>query len=228
MSSSTPPRIVVTGMYRSGSTRLFNVIREALLSRYPLARAAHFGQMDLLEQALEDPAPGIFKEHVLSEAVIEKVRSGEVQAVATVREPVAAMVSLCSTFEFTADVAANLINETLTSLERIAEVAKIYTYETATDYRPTVIRGVLSDVDLVTNWREVSRLSYRWGRRNARKHSDTLLRRGDDTYDPVTLFHPGHIGPARGVDATTLTDLRQASERLRMTPRIAALEPRCR
>jgi len=228
MSSARPPRIVITGMYRSGSTRLFNVIREALLSRYPLARSAHYGKSDLLEEALENPAPGIFKEHVLSQGVIERVESGEVQAVATLRPPLASMVSLCATFSWPPDIVADLTDQALTSLERMADVAKIYTYETATDCRPAVIRGLLSDVGLPSTWVEASRLSYRWSRRNALKYSEALLRTGDAAHDPVTLFHPGHIGRRRGVDASTLSLLRKGSERRQMDARVAALESRAR
>ncbi|HVM15038.1 MAG TPA: hypothetical protein VM287_12025 [Egibacteraceae bacterium] len=223
-----PPRILITGMLRSGSTRLYNLMREALLVRYPSARAAHYGDVELLERALEDPSPGIFKEHVLSEAVIQRVHSEEVQAVATLRDPVAAMVSLCATFEWSPNVAADVTDRALTSLERIADIAKMYTYETATDYRPAAIRGVLADVGLASTWPEASRLSYRWSRRNGRKHSETLLRTGRRTYDPVTLFHPGHVGPARAVDATTRAALREASERVHMSTRIARLQSRAR
>ena len=226
--ASTPPLIVITGMLRSGSTRIYNVMREALLVRYPSARAGHYGDVELLERALGDPSPGIFKEHVLSEAVIRRVHSEEVQAVATLRDPVVAMASLCATFEWSADVAVDVTDRALTSLERIADIAKIYTYETATDYRPAVIRGVLADIGLVATWPEASRLSYRWRRRNGRKHSEILLRTSRRTYDPVTLFHPGHVGPARAVDARTLASLHEASERVQMSTRIARLQSRAR
>ena len=215
-------------MLRSGSTRLFNLMREVLLASHPSARAAHYSDVELLERALEDPAPGIFKEHVLSDVVIERVLSDDVRAVATLREPVAAMVSLCAMFQWTPDVAADVTDRALTSLERIADVARIYTYETATDYRPAVIQGVLADAGLASSWREASRLSYRWSRRNARKHSEALLRAGGGTHDEVTLFHPGHVGPARSVDPATLATLRDADGRMQMSTRIARLQSRAR
>ena len=60
------------------------------------------------------------------------------------------MVSLCATFQWTPDDAADVTDRALSSLERIADVARIYTYETATDYRPAVIRGVLADIGLAS------------------------------------------------------------------------------
>lgn len=94
---SKPPRIMITGMYRSGSTRLYYVLREALLKRHPDARCQHFGACDLFDEALAITGPGIIKEHTFSDRVVERVRSGDLQAVATIRDPVTTMVSLCAT-----------------------------------------------------------------------------------------------------------------------------------
>lgn len=142
------PRVLVTGMPRAGSTRLYNVIREALLVRCPDARSQHFGSFDQLDEALEDPAPGVFKEHTFSDVTRDRIRSGDVLAVATIRDPVPAMVSLCAAFGWDAETAALEVDRSLTCLESIVDQAKIYRYTTATSSSVANVQLVLREAGL--------------------------------------------------------------------------------
>jgi hypothetical protein len=196
--SALPPRIVVTGMPRAGSTRLYNIIREALLARYPEARHAHFGDWETFEAALADPSPGVFKEHTFGEEVEERVRHCDVQAVAAIREPLPAMISVCATFGRSAEEAASWVDESLMLIERLTPSVRIYGYRTATSANPAKVRMLVRDIGLAVGWYEAARLSYRWSRRRVQKLSDRLS--GDPmSSDALTLLHPGQVGAVRAV-----------------------------
>lgn len=226
MSSVTKaPRVLVTGMPRGGSTRLYNVIREVLLSRHPQARASHFGHPDVLEAALEDPAPGIFKEHVFTEGTAQRIRRGDVIAVATLRDPLAALVSLCSAFAWEPEIAVNEVDRSLVCLEGVSSAARIYTYRTSTTGWPWTVRSILTDVGLPSSMVQATLVSHRWSKRRARSLS-THLKSSGLTHDPVNLLHPGHVDGVRGVDSATHAVLQEAVTDLHLDRRVAELQ-RC-
>jgi hypothetical protein len=221
---TAPPRILITGLLRTGSTRLYNIAREALLARHAEARVGHFTDVADLERTLSSPGPLLFKEHMLTASIQERVLDGDVVAVATLREPLPALVSLCSTFQWPAQVAVRETDRALVSLEEIAEAAKIYTYRSATDGNPAMVRRILTDAGLPAGWAESARLAHRWGRRNAEKHSTQIAGRETGRWDAETLFHPGHVGGARTVDERTLAALTEAVRTHSLDQRVAALE----
>lgn len=75
-----PPRIIVMGMYRAGSTRIFNIVREQLLRGTPDARVGHFGDLESIDRTVTIPGPFILKEHEVGRAAVERIRSGDVVA----------------------------------------------------------------------------------------------------------------------------------------------------
>jgi hypothetical protein len=220
----SPPRpIVVTGLYRTGSTRIYNILREGLQAHHPGARADHFGETDKLNEALEDPGPAIFKEHLINERAAERIACGDVVAVATVREPMTTLVSLCATFGWPPEVALDETDRALASLESIAAHAIIYDYKTATNGNPLVVRRILRDVGLPSTLRQSIMLSRRWSRQNAQRQSTQLLETGTRDFDKVTLLHPGHVGGARLVDERTMEELQHGAADLGFNVRVGQL-----
>lgn len=222
----SPPRILITGMYRTGSTRLYNVLREALVKHCPEARCEHFGTADLLDEALATPGPGIFKEHTFSDSTAQRILNGDVQAVATVREPLATMISLCATFGWPAEKSVEETDVALRHLERIAAAARIYSYETAVSNNPATVYRLVDEAGLHPSWPQAVRLARRWTAGKARSISTTLITAKVGTYDRVTLLHPGHVAGERTVDEATLGLLCAGAAERDFDLRVGALEQR--
>jgi hypothetical protein len=215
-----PRPIVVTGMYRTGSTRIYNILREGLQTHHPGARADHFGKTEELDVALEDPSPGIFKEHLIGARAAERIERGEVVAVATVREPMTTLVSLCATFGWPPEVALEETDRALKSLESVAAHAILYDYETATSGNPLVVRRIMREAGVPTSLRLATSLCRRWSRQNAERQSTQLLETGTRDFDKLTLLHPGHVAGPRLVDERTREELRRGAEAMRFTVRL--------
>jgi hypothetical protein len=220
------PRLLITGMYRTGSTRVYNLLREALVARHPEARCQHFDSQDSFDKALAIPGPGIFKQHQFSDGVVQRVQDGDVQAIATVREPIQTMISLCATFGWSPVKAVDETDKALVCLEKIAVHARIHTYEIATSNNPAIVRRLLADAGIAATWPQAVRLSRRWTRERAKRLSAALVDAGVSTYDAVTLLHPGHVAGVRTVDGKTVSALQGAADRMNMRARVAALASR--
>jgi hypothetical protein len=114
----------------------------------------------------------------------------------------------------------------LQHLERIADVATIYTYETATSDNPATVRRVVAAAGMDIGLVEAAGLARRWRRAKAERISSHLVKTNAGTYDPTTLLHPGHVAGERAVDESTLHELRQSIAAGRFADRVEAIASR--
>ncbi|MFL5844062.1 MAG: hypothetical protein ACJ762_05150 [Solirubrobacteraceae bacterium] len=213
-------RILVAGMFRSGSTRLYNLLREAAAEQVGSPVRAGFPGSDAeLERVLALPTPCVVKSHILTDKIVDEIRSGRVTAVATIREPMPALVSMCEALSYSPESAAAQMDQALQWLERIAEAAAIVPYETAVSQRSGDVRRVTRAAGLSIGRRSARRLGRRWDRALGVELSDAAAQ----PFDPVTLFHPNHVGAPRGLGLPGHATLVAEVERRRLDARFGAL-----
>lgn len=221
-------RLVVTGMFRSGSTRTFNLFREAGLRRHGGAfRHGHCDSAEALDTALRDPSPCIFKEHLLSEEILAHC-SGTL-FICTVREPMPALVSYCSALGHEPEHALELMDEAVTWIERLGPSAILVPWEEATTDSATAIRRLLRKGGVRAGYRESAQLARRWSRERAERLSRGAEAMADRRpWDPVALFHPGHVGPERTVEPEVIERLETGINQRQLEGRIDRILTRAR
>jgi hypothetical protein len=203
------PRLIIAGMYRSGSTKVFNIFRDALKADYPFLESGAPENHDLDKIVLKN-IPFLVKKHHFSSHVTSAIQSGEIRAVITIRDPLESMVSLCSTFSFIPQEAINETELSISCAEAVAQHACIIDYKTASSSNPFTIRKYLKSEGVQVSIIQVIQLSFKWNKRNSRARSRSIEGSSRFDWDSETLFHPNHIGGKRIVDNETRLILEEA------------------
>jgi hypothetical protein len=215
------------GMYRAGSTRIFNIVREQLLRGTPDARVGHFGDLESIDRTVTIPGPFILKEHEVGRAAVERIRSGDVVALGALREPMPSLVSLCSTFSWRPEVALHYTDLAIRNLEQLRGAVLLYTFGDFCSRNPLVVSRLLRDVGVPASLPRAAVLSRRWSRERMVRLSDadTMPETpGTDLrFDPVTLVHSGHVGSPKSVSDDDVDELRSGAERLQFEERVQDL-----
>jgi len=204
------PRFIIAGMYRSGSTKVFNVFRDALQVQYPFLKSGHVAEDHDLDKFVTQNGPFLFKKHKFSSTVTSIVKSGEVVAIITIRDPLETMVSLCSTFSFSPQEAIRETELSISCAEAVSHYAHILDYKIASSSNPFTIRKYLKSAGVQVSVIQVIQLSFKWNKRNSRARSRLVQGSSRFDWDPETLFHPNHIGGKRMVDNETRLILEEA------------------
>lgn len=200
MKSNAPPRFVVAGMYRSGSTKLYNILRETLVIQNPNLNFGHYPAVQDFIDVVKQGGALLLKQHDLPDDVISLIKQGDVKVIITIRNPMEAMVSLCSTFGYTPEEAVAATEQAIKSAEQVGKFAHIFRYETATSSNPRTIRRYLKLLGIRVSMFELTRLSFKYNRQNSRQISRSVQGGSGTSWDNETLFHPDHIGEKRRVD----------------------------
>jgi hypothetical protein len=187
-------RILVLGMYRSASTRAYNLCRSAVADR---SLAVGWVKRTDLHVALSGSGPFVHKAHVLSAESERIVREGSVRLVGTIRSPMDSLVSAVATFGWSPDVAASRQEEAIATLESLAPLVAIWRYRDLVAASPTVDRSLLRSVGIEVGGLRARRIARTTGRAASADRASS--RPPGSGPDPVTLLHPGHVGPDRVV-----------------------------
>jgi hypothetical protein len=213
-------------MYRSGTTRLYNIVRETLLKAHgDTLMTGHYREADL-ERMLEASAPCVFKDHEPTARVVDRIVTGDLVAVGAVRPPLDAMVSFAATFSWPVDEIITRVDASVQSMERLAGHVAVLPYADATSGNPLVIRRVLRLLSIDTSISRAAVLACRWGRRRGFALSRARDQHADGTWwDPETLFHPNHVSGRgdRHLDADVRRQLETAVVDLDLVARVARL-----
>jgi hypothetical protein len=215
------------GMYRSGTTRLYNVIREALAAtRGDAVMTGHFPDAGDLERMLEAPGPCVFKDHEPTAPVVERIVTGDLLAVGSVRPPLEAMISFAATFDWAIDEIVSHLEASVQALERLGGDIVLVPYAEAISGNWLVIRRTLGRLGLDVSIGRAAVLAHRWSRHRGIASSRAPGRRaGREPFDPETLFHPNHVGGRRGrqVDPEVRRQLEAAVVERDLAARVARL-----
>lgn len=190
--------VIVAGMYRSGSTFSFNIVRELLLVR---GGATVFSSNSLDVAALYNAqsANVVLKSHAPDELCTALIRLGAIDCVCTYRKPEDAIASWMHAFGYG-------IEESLTSMlqwikwhRSVSQYALNIRYEdlakTPRDVIQEIQRRVLKGGELS----EAQALSEKYDRRRLKtkydelQQSDETINIGASYYDAATFFHRRHI-----------------------------------
>jgi hypothetical protein len=219
-------RYLVLGVYRSGSTRLFNIIKDLLAERCggsEHVRAVHRGNPPEAYAEMRLPGAMVLKEHELTAEGVELAQAAGVSVVGTIRDPVEAVVSLMSTFDWTTDTAIAGVGNAMSTLELFGQHITLVRYATATAERPRVMQGLLGAVGLECGWWTARRLCERYSHQEMAAATASLVLSETDRWDPATLFHPGHVGTPHRVVGEELAALTARVQAEGLADRYAAL-----
>lgn len=213
--------VLVAGMYRSGSTFSFNVVRELLAARGGVLGHA----VDSLGPALFSPdhAHLILKSHAPDEFCTELVRLGAIRCVCTYRKPEDSIASWMRAFDFGLDDSIHRLRSWLVWHQRMAPYCLNVEYEQL-DSRPflAVLRvqhWLLGRYAPIAAWR----LRCRYDKRRLKHEYDELENSGDVSdigfsyYDRETFFHRRHISSVRSAvagDLLTKPDVQRIRDEL--------------
>lgn len=194
--------VVIAGMYRSGSTFSFNVVRESLI---PLGRVE-------CEATNSIPAlrPGngvlhlILKSHAPDEPCTELIQRGQVRCVCTYRRPEDAIASWIHAFGSNLGEAIEMMHGWLAWHKNVAEYVLNIRYEEV-DQHP------LRTIILVQRWllghvsvRDALRLRWKYDKRRLKAAYDRLVPGpgvrdiGFSYFDRTTFFHRRHLASVGG------------------------------
>jgi hypothetical protein len=205
--------IVVGGMYRSGSTFTFNVVRECLLNRGGVtaqatnAVAPHF--------LADSEGHLIIKSHAPDEACTRMILSGAVRCVCTYRKPEDAIASYMRAFQYGLDQAIDLVRAWIVWHQRVSGHCLNLRYADV-DRRPLrcVLRLQRWLFDRVNFW-EAVRIRRTYDKMGLKTKYDLLERDatvqdiGFSYYDQTTYFHRRHISSIESMTGAELLDAGQ-------------------
>ena len=219
-------RYLVLGVYRSGSTRLFNILKDLLAERCggpEHVRAVHRGNAPEAYAEMQLPGAMVLKEHELTAEAVELAHAAGVTVVGTIRDPVEAVVSLMSTFEWAPDVAIAGVSNAMSTLELFGQQITLVRYGTATTERPGAMQDLLGAVGLECGWWTARTLCHRYSHQEMAAATASLVLSDTDRWDPATLFHPGHVGTPHRVVGAELVALAERVRAEGLADRYAAL-----
>jgi hypothetical protein len=205
---------------------LFNIIKDLLAERCggsEHVRAVHRGNPPEAYAEMRLPGAMVLKEHELTAEGVELAQAAGVSVVGTIRDPVEAVVSLMSTFDWTTDTAIAGVGNAMSTLELFGQHITLVRYATATAERPRVMQGLLGAVGLECGWWTARRLCERYSHQEMAAATASLVLSETDRWDPATLFHPGHVGTPHRVVGEELAALTARVQAEGLADRYAAL-----
>lgn len=205
----TTSPVIVSGIQRSGSTRVYNILRDVVsLELGKAVPAGHFVDKSEFVKQVQVKGPAVYKEHFLGSEVLRAIRRGRASVVVTLRDPADAARSYCSTFDATPREAVDQIESAVESIERLQRNAYFLDYEVASSDRWVDWEGLAVWLGVQVAREQFEAVLTEWSWPRAVELS-SILEGSPYDYDERTLFHPGHVGPTRTVPAPQEEEVRQ-------------------
>lgn len=220
--------VVVSGMYRSGSTRMANLLADAASRHSSLTVPASFPVvLTELMDAERNRRPYVGKGHEFTADILDALNSGRIRNVITWREPFDVCVSMVHTFDLSPTQAAGMVCSSIEHAYRLepGECVLISSREATAD-NPLTISRILAAVDISVTARDLAALAYRWRRARVARLSARITGDPLASWDPVTLLHPNHVGPKRVLDDATLQAVRSATDSYQLDEKLSLLRQR--
>lgn len=190
--------VVIGGMYRSGSTYTFNIVRELLSVR----GGAHVAAVDSLDKAFAEPSDKkhlVIKSHAPDFLCTRLIERGVLPCVCTFRKPEDAVASYVKAFGFDLESAVSVIRDWLKWHQTVSPYVLNISYETIDRHPLRAILGIQTYLLGRPRLVEALRLQQKYDKRRVKDTYDNL-QEGDTTknigfsyYDEQTFFHRRHI-----------------------------------
>jgi hypothetical protein len=221
--------IIVTGMYRSGSTRVFNLVRDAASRHVGDLPSEWFTSPTDLEAALTR-GPAVFAGHELTDAIVDRARWDEVVVLATLRDPLDATRSLCRSLGWSPADAIQRTEESIRWIESLGSHVEIVDWRDAVGPSPLSARRAIRSAGVPVSTVEAARLSLRWRRSQVLRWADAPDGPGalgaDGPCPWVTGSRPVRANGARTEERATLGRLIAGVRGRRLDERVARLRTR--
>jgi len=190
--------VVVAGMYRSGSTFSFNVVREMLEARGG-ATSISSNSLDATILNNVERAHVVLKGHMPDPQCVELIRAGSAMCICTYRKPEDAIESWVQAFGFDVERSLELVRQWLTWHRSIVNHATNIRYEKLDRAPLSVIMEIQRKLFQVGNVTEALALRWKYDKtaiKNAYDNlveSETTTNIGFSYFDSKTLFHRRHV-----------------------------------
>ena len=200
---AAPKFVLSAGMVGSGSTFLYNVVRELLIHHQP--SPAPFGlYSDEWNEDLAKPRSLIVKCHGGSQSLMAAAEQGLVQPMVTIRHPGDCLCSDMGRFGFSFAEALARVETSLAFARRLSALPQtsVFRYESGFASDPSTPAAVARLLGIDADEAVLSEIYRRYDAEATRrladevKNSPTALSNAaqGDTWDRVTQIHRGHIG----------------------------------
>jgi len=190
--------VVISGMYRSGSTFSFNIVREIISYRGNVSAVYN----DLLSNSLAASAEFeqlIIKCHSPDEIITGLISKKVFPCICTIRKPEDAIVSLMKAFGFEIDYGIDLVKAWLEWHQNVRDRVLNISYEQIDTDRLAAILKIQQYLNGSQDIDQARMLSEKYEKGKLKNQLDVLVRGNDTTdtgssyYDNLTYFHRRHI-----------------------------------
>lgn len=190
--------VVAGGMIRSGSTFLFNVIREVLSLQGPVEVVSANSIAELVYSRSTDEH-FILKTHAPDEAVLSRIKDGEMPCVCTIRNPEDAISSWMHTFGFPIEDGIEAVRNWLFWYVAVKDRVLTIGFDQIEREPMAAITQVVDFIDNPIDPGLARSLGEKYSKSALKKRYDSL-EKTDETvdigfsyYDKETFFHRRHI-----------------------------------
>jgi hypothetical protein len=190
--------VLIGGMYRSGSTFAFNIVRE-ILNANGISTS-----LEKLEDAIElaEHPNLLLKSHTPDDLTSKLIKLGGVKCICTYRKPEEAISSWMNTFGFTLEQSVEYMKQWIEWHRTVKHVVLNVPYEKIENSPFHAILDMQTYLTGRLNIASSLKLRFKYDKRRLRKIYQSLPE-GQETesvgfsyYDKETFFHRGHISQA--------------------------------
>ncbi len=201
--------VVAGGMYRSGSTFSFNILRELLEVRGGVAVFSG-NLLDITVLRNAHAANIVLKSHAPDELCTELIRLGALFCVCTYRKPEDAIASWMQAFGYGIEESLASMLQWVIWHRRVSKYALNINYEDVANAPLGVIEEIQLRIVGSADAPEANELCDKYNRRTLKAKYDQLQESDETTnigisyYESTTFFHRRHITSLRDLVATEL------------------------
>lgn len=204
--------MIVAGMYRSGSTFSFNIVREMLETRGG-AMSLSSNSLDATALSNVEIAHVVLKSHIPDPQCVELIRAGAALCICTYRKPEDAITSWVNAFGFDLYSSVEIIRQWLTWHRSIVNHAMNISYDNLDRAPLSVIMQIQRKLFQVRNIREALALRWKYDKKRVKNayenlaESEATTNIGFSYFDSRTFFHRRHVTSlGDGVTAQMLSE----------------------
>jgi len=190
--------VVAGGMIRSGSTFSFNIVREALALRGPVATATA-NSIDPSLFAHSADRHFVLKTHAPDDDILTRIKEGTIKCICTIRRPEDAIASWMRVFGSSLEVGIESIKCWLGWYLTVIDQVLTIDFQTVDCFRRMAILEILEYIGANSDNGLVEMLEAKYEKLSLKMKYDALVK-SDDTvdvgfsyYDKETFLHRRHI-----------------------------------
>jgi Sulfotransferase domain len=203
--------VVIAGMFRSGSTFTFNIVRELLLGEVYVLSGNSIPNEELIRDRSRNL---VILSHSPDDALMNKIRAGHAVCICTFRKPEDVIVSWMDTFGFSFGESVDMIRRWLEWRNSAQGLMLNLRYEDLMDRPQRAILMIQRSLFGRIERRQATQLSARYNHARAERAREGKPDNMDaidirlTAHDPTMRSHPQHVSNA--LNATQIAAVREA------------------